>query len=173
MTCCTCQHFYKILNEELVHLLTLVYCIPPAIMAQFMHVREYPKVYNERLNRDEVNPIRYRKLFRFNRENVEWLAQTFLPENNETIGLLTYASHTTTKLTGTALLLLYHNHLLTQMSNSCQSKKKVIYTYFSNCLTLSFYLITICFCLHLLLGSNCYFLFYFILYTASSNLDAY
>ena len=33
----------------------------------------------------KLNEI-YRKLFRFDKQHVEWLAQTFLPENQETRG---------------------------------------------------------------------------------------
>jgi hypothetical protein len=47
----------------------------------FMPVREHPKVYKTRVNRDGMNPATYGKLFRFDKENVERLAETFLPEN--------------------------------------------------------------------------------------------
>ena len=53
--------------------------------AMFMHARE-EKVYKSRINRDEIAPATYRKLFRFNKEHVEWLAETFLPESDETRG---------------------------------------------------------------------------------------
>lgn len=51
----------------------------------FMPVREV-KVYKSRIDRAEINPATYRKLFRFGKDNVEWLAQTFLPETVETRG---------------------------------------------------------------------------------------
>ena len=51
-----------------------------------MPVREHTKVYKTRVNRDEINRATYRKLFRFDKGNVEWLAETFLPENYETRG---------------------------------------------------------------------------------------
>lgn len=52
----------------------------------FLPRRPQPKVYNIRLNRDEVNPTTYRTLFRFDKQNVEWLADTFIPPNTETRG---------------------------------------------------------------------------------------
>ena len=55
----------------------------------FMPVRDdraRPKVYKPRINREEISNPTYRKLFRFDKQNVEWLAQTFLPENHETRG---------------------------------------------------------------------------------------
>ena len=55
----------------------------------FMPVRDNqarPKVYKPRINREEISNPTYRKLFRFDKQNVEWLAQTFLPENHETRG---------------------------------------------------------------------------------------
>lgn len=55
-------------------------------VAMFMPVEEQVKVYKARINRDEINATTYRTLFRFNKENVEWLAQSFLPENYETRG---------------------------------------------------------------------------------------
>lgn len=41
------------------------------------------KIYKERRNCDENN---FKQLFRFNRENVTFLANHFLKENNETRG---------------------------------------------------------------------------------------
>ena len=52
----------------------------------FLPPRPQPKVYNIRLNRDEVNRTTYRTLFRFDKESVEWLADTFIPPNTETRG---------------------------------------------------------------------------------------
>ena len=52
----------------------------------FVAIQERPRVYRSRINREEIAPGTYRKLFRFDKENVEWLADTFLPENYETRG---------------------------------------------------------------------------------------
>ena len=51
----------------------------------FMHVRE-KKVHKSRINRYEIAPVMSCKLFRFNKEHVELLAETFLPESDETRG---------------------------------------------------------------------------------------
>ena len=48
-----------------------------------MLVRERPKLYRSRINREEIAPETYRKLFRFDKENVEWLAHRFIPEHDE------------------------------------------------------------------------------------------
>ena len=50
----------------------------------FVAIQERPRVYMSRINREEIAPETYRKLFRFDKENVEWLADTFLPKNYET-----------------------------------------------------------------------------------------
>ena len=55
-------------------------------VAMFMPVRNHTKVYKTRVNRDDINDATYRKLFRFDKANVEWLAETFLPTNYETRG---------------------------------------------------------------------------------------
>ena len=52
----------------------------------FMLVREKPKLYRSRINREEIAPETYRKLFRFDKENVEWLAHRFIPEHDEKRG---------------------------------------------------------------------------------------
>ena len=59
-------------------------CVFFAVM--FLPRRAEGKVYNTRFDRDEVNPTTYRKLFRFSKENVKWLSETFLPQNFETRG---------------------------------------------------------------------------------------
>ena len=51
-----------------------------------MLVREKPKLYRSRINREEIAPETYRKLFRFDKENVEWLAHRFIPEHDEKRG---------------------------------------------------------------------------------------
>ncbi|XP_064646190.1 putative nuclease HARBI1 [Lineus longissimus] len=51
----------------------------------FMRIRQQ-KVYKNRIDRDEISPATYRKLFRFEKENVEWLAATFLPDTVENRG---------------------------------------------------------------------------------------
>ena len=52
----------------------------------FRRVGKDTKVYKTRVNRDDINHATYRKLFRFDKANVEWLAETFLPTNYETRG---------------------------------------------------------------------------------------
>lgn len=52
-------------------------------MAAFMDVNQRRKVYKERRDQNDED---YRTLFRFNRENVQWLTNHFLNENNETRG---------------------------------------------------------------------------------------
>ena len=52
----------------------------------FMLVREKPKLYRSRINREEIAPETYRKLFRFDKENVEWLSHRFIPEHDEKRG---------------------------------------------------------------------------------------
>lgn len=53
-------------------------------MAMFINLNaRKTKRYKERRPGDDEN---YRQLYRFSRENVEWMASHFLPENHETRG---------------------------------------------------------------------------------------
>ena len=65
---------------------SVLYGASVVIMALFLNARAHPKVYQMRMNREEVNRASYHRLFQFNKEHVEWLAGTFLPENNESRG---------------------------------------------------------------------------------------
>ncbi|XP_071796578.1 putative nuclease HARBI1 [Asterias amurensis] len=65
---------------------SVLYGASVVIMALFLNARAHPKVYQMRTNREEVNRASYHRLFRFNKEHVEWLAGNFLPENNESRG---------------------------------------------------------------------------------------
>ena len=77
--CSISLYLCKILHEEIALLLTQSYCTAcctAVIMAAFMNVRTHPKVYQNRMNRDETNPSTYHQLFRFDKEHVDWLAGT-------------------------------------------------------------------------------------------------
>ena len=51
----------------------------------FMNIRS-PKVYDDRFDRYNIKGERYRQLFRFDKENVAWLAERFLTDKRETRG---------------------------------------------------------------------------------------
>ena len=52
-----------------------------------------PKVYDDRFDRYNIKSERYRQLFRFDKENVVWLAERFLTDKSETRGKALQAVH--------------------------------------------------------------------------------